>query len=37
MNLKRQRTLHTEIYKTLNKWNPGYMNELQADKYMLNL
>ena len=26
MNLKRQRTLCTGIYKTLNKLNPGYMN-----------
>ena len=37
MNLKRQRTLCIEIYKTLNKLNPGYMNmtflnlEVQTD------
>ena len=28
MNLKRQRTLCIEIYKTLNKLNPGYMNDI---------
>ena len=27
MNLTRQRTLCIEIYKTLNKLNPGYMND----------
>ena len=36
MNLKRQRTLCTGIYKTLNKLNPGYMNNFfelrNADK-----
>ena len=28
MNLRRQRTLCIEIYKTLNKLNPDYMNEI---------
>ena len=28
MNLRRQRTLRIEIYKTLNKLNPGYMNDI---------
>ena len=28
MNLKRQRTLCIDIYKTLNKLNPGYMNDI---------
>ena len=28
MNLWRQRTLCIEIYKTLNKLNPGYMNDI---------
>ena len=28
MNLRRQRTLCIEIYKTLNKLNPGYMNDI---------
>ena len=46
MNLKRQRTLCTEICKTLNKLNPGYMNDifklrntdrLTREKYKLNL
>ena len=36
MNLKRQRTLCTGIYKTLNKLDPGYMNNFfelrNADK-----
>ena len=26
MNLRRQKTICVEIYKTLNKLNPGYMN-----------
>ena len=46
MNLRRQRTLCIEIYKTLNKLNPGYMNDifklrntgrLTREKYKLNL
>ena len=46
MNLTRQRTLCIEIYKTLNKLNPGYMNDtfnlrntdrLTTKKYKLNL
>ena len=46
MNLRRQRTLCIEIYKTLNKLNPGYMNDifklrntdrLTQEKYKLNL
>ena len=46
MNLRRQRTLCIEIYKTLNKLNPGYMNDifklrnidrLSQEKYKLNL
>ena len=46
MNLRRQRTLCIEIYKTLNKPNPGYMNDmfklgntdrLTREKYSLNL
>ena len=46
MNLWRQRTLCIEIYKTLNKLNPGYMNDifklrntdrLTREKYKLNL
>ena len=28
MNLRRQRTLCIEIYKTLNKLNPGYMKDI---------
>ena len=28
MNLRRERTLCIEIYKTLNKLNPGYMNDI---------
>ena len=28
MNLRRQRTLYIEIYKNLNKSNPGYMNDI---------
>ena len=28
MNLKRQRTLCIEIYKTLNKLNPVYVNDI---------
>ena len=28
MNLRRQRTLRIEIYKILNKLNPGYMNDI---------
>ena len=28
MNLRRQRKLCIEIYKTLNKLNPGYMNDI---------
>ena len=28
MNLRRQRTLCREIYKTLNKFNPGYTNDI---------
>ena len=27
-NLKRQRILYIETYKTLNKLNPGYKNEI---------
>ena len=46
MNLRRQRTLCIEIYKTLNKINPGYMNDifklrnidrLTQEQYQLNL
>ena len=46
MNLRRQRTLCTEIYKILNELNPGYMNDifklrntdrLTREKYKLNL
>ena len=46
MNLRRQRTLCIEIYKTLNKLNPGYMNgifklrntdRLTQETYKLNL
>ena len=48
MNLRRQRTLCIEIYKTLNKLNPGYMNDifklrntdrdrLTRERYKLNL
>ena len=46
MNLRRQRTLCIEIYTTLNKLNPGYMNDiyklrntdrLTQGKYKLNL
>ena len=46
MNLRRQRTLCIEIYKTLNKLNSGYMNDifklintdrLIREKYKLNL
>ena len=46
MNLRRQRTLCKEIYKTLNKLNPSYMNDifkikntdrLTPEKYKLNL
>ena len=41
MNLKRQRTLCIEIYKTLNKLNPGYKlrntDRLTREKYKLNL
>ena len=46
MNLGRQRTLYTEIYKTLNKQNPDFMNDilklrntdrLTREKYKLNL
>ena len=46
MNLSRQRTLCIEFYKTLNKFNPGYMNDifklritdrLTREKYKLNL
>ena len=46
MNLRRQKTLCMEIYKTLNKLNPGYMNDifklkntdrLTREKYNLNL
>ena len=46
MNLRRQRTLCIKIYKTLNKLNPGYMNDifklrntdrLTREKYKLNL
>ena len=46
MNLRRQRTLCIEIHKTLNKLNPGYMNDifklrntdrLTREKYKLNL
>ena len=28
MNLRRQRTLCIEIYETLNKLNPGYINDI---------
>ena len=28
MNLRRQRTLCKELYKTLNKLNTGYMNDI---------
>ena len=46
MNLRRQRALCIEIYKTLNKLNPDYMNDifkprntdrLTREKYKLNL
>ena len=46
MNLRRQRTLCIEVHKTLNKLNPGYMNDifklrntdiLTREKYELNL
>ena len=46
MNLRRQRTLFIAIYKTLNKLNPGYMNDtfklrntdrLTREKYKLHL
>ena len=46
MNLRTKRTLCSEIYKTLNKLNPGYMNDifklrntdrLTREKYKLNL
>ena len=46
MNLRRKRTLCIEIYKTLNKLNPSYMNDifklrntdrLTREKYKLNL
>ena len=46
MNLRRQRTLCIEIYKTLNILNPGYMNDIfklrntdrqTREKYELNL
>ena len=46
MNLRRQRTLCIELYKTLNKLKPGYMNDifklrnadrLTREKYKLNL
>ena len=41
MNLWRQRTLCIEIYKTLNKLNPGYKlrntDRLTREKYKLNL
>ena len=46
MNLRRQRTLCIEIYKTFTKLNPGYMNDifklrntdrLTREKYKLNL
>ena len=46
MNLRRQRTLCIEVYKTVNKLNPGYMNDifklrnrdrLTREKYELNL
>ena len=46
INLRRPRTLCIEIYKTLNKLNPGYMNDifklrntdrLTREKYKLNL
>ena len=46
MNLRRQRTMCIEIYKILNKLNPGYMNDifklrntdrLTREKYKLNL
>ena len=46
MNLRRQRLLCIEIYKTLNKLNLGYMNDifklgntdrLTREKYKLNL
>ena len=46
MNLRRQRTLCIEIYKSLNQLNPGYMNEifklrntdrLTREKYKLKL
>ena len=46
MNLRRQRTLRIEIYKTLDKLNPDYMNDIfklrntdrvTREKYKLNL
>ena len=46
MNLRRQKTMCIEIYKTLNELNPGYMNDifklrntdrLTREKYKLNL
>ena len=41
INLKRQRTLYIEIYKTLTKLNPGYKlrntDRLTREKYKLNL
>ena len=46
MNLRRQRTLYIEIYKTFTKLNPGYMSDifklrntdrLTREKYKLNL
>ena len=46
MYLRRQGTLVIEIYKTLNKLNPGYVNDifqlrnsvrLTCEKYKLNL
>ena len=44
MNLRRQRTPCIEIYETLNKLNPGYINDIfklrnteTREKYKLNL
>ena len=46
MNLRRQRTLCIELYETLNKLNPSYLNDifkfrntgrLTREKYKLNL
>ena len=46
MNLRKQKTLCIEIYKTLNELNPGYMNDilklrttdrLSRENYKLNL